>query len=229
MHQQLLQPDTLTPFRSQHDILARLLPYHVWAEPDPPPEGTQKGTGIAFLILSVPMTTGYVLIHIPPSLPPSLPPLPPTPPLSLPPAADGLLESVARVLLSRSHGLISRYQQLVAKDAAVSLRTLVGGAVGGVFSNLGPYYLLSWVCTLDHFNSKAAGSREKYVCVSAIMYGHTHTHTHTQLEREAGMQACLDRLFIETEHEREEQERLEKQQAEQIAAGGGWGRGGASH
>lgn len=112
MHQQLLQPDTLTPFRSQHDILARLLPYHVWAEPDPPPEGTQK--------------------------------------------ADGLLESVARVLLSRSHGLLSRYQQLVAKDAA--------------------------------------------------------------LEREAGMQACLDRLFIETEHEREEQERLEKQQAEQIAA-----------
>ena len=34
------------------------------------------------------------------------------------------------------------------------------------------------------------------------------------------MQMCLDRLFIETEHEREEQERLEKQQAERIAAGG---------
>ena len=33
------------------------------------------------------------------------------------------------------------------------------------------------------------------------------------------MQVCLDRLFIETENERIEQENIEKQQAEQIAAG----------
>lgn len=45
MHTQLLQPDTVTPFRSQHDILARLLPYHVYAEPEPPPAAVEKGIG----------------------------------------------------------------------------------------------------------------------------------------------------------------------------------------
>ena len=44
MHTQLLSPDTVTPFRSHHDILARLLPYHVFAEPEPPPAAVEKGT-----------------------------------------------------------------------------------------------------------------------------------------------------------------------------------------
>ena len=43
MHTQLLNPDTVTPFRSHHDILARLLPYHVYAEPEPPPAAVEKG------------------------------------------------------------------------------------------------------------------------------------------------------------------------------------------
>ncbi len=34
------------------------------------------------------------------------------------------------------------------------------------------------------------------------------------------MRICLERLFIEGEHDRIEQEKREKQQAEQIAAGG---------
>ena len=44
MHTQLLNPDTVTPFRNHHDILARLLPYHVYAEPEPPPAAVEKGT-----------------------------------------------------------------------------------------------------------------------------------------------------------------------------------------
>lgn len=43
MHSQLLQPDVVTPFRSQQDVLARLLPYHIWAEPEPPPAAIEKG------------------------------------------------------------------------------------------------------------------------------------------------------------------------------------------
>ena len=43
MHSQLLSPDTLTPFRSHHDVLARLLPYHIYAEPEPPPAAVEKG------------------------------------------------------------------------------------------------------------------------------------------------------------------------------------------
>ena len=36
---------------------------------------------------------------------------------------------------------------------------------------------------------------------------------------EGGMQMCLDRLFLEAEEERVEQENRERQQAEQVAAG----------
>ena len=43
MHTQLTNPDTLNAFRSQNDVLARLLPYHVYAEPEPPPAAVEKG------------------------------------------------------------------------------------------------------------------------------------------------------------------------------------------
>ena len=43
MHSQLLNPDTINSFRSQHDILARLLPYHLYSEPEPPPAAVEKG------------------------------------------------------------------------------------------------------------------------------------------------------------------------------------------
>ena len=43
MHTQLLHPDTVTPFRSHQEVLARLLPYHIWAEPEPPPAAIEKG------------------------------------------------------------------------------------------------------------------------------------------------------------------------------------------
>ena len=39
-----------------------------------------------------------------------------------------------------------------------------------------------------------------------------------QHEWSAGMDMCVNRLLIEGEHERKEQEKREKQQAEQIAA-----------
>ena len=43
MHSQLLTPDTVTPFNSKQDVLARLLPYHVYAESEPPPAAVEKG------------------------------------------------------------------------------------------------------------------------------------------------------------------------------------------
>ena len=43
MHTQLINPDTINAFRSHNDILARLLPYHLYAEPEPPPAAVEKG------------------------------------------------------------------------------------------------------------------------------------------------------------------------------------------
>ena len=43
MHSQLLTPDSATPFNSKQDVLARLLPYHVYAESEPPPAAVEKG------------------------------------------------------------------------------------------------------------------------------------------------------------------------------------------
>ena len=43
MHTQLLKPDTSSSFKSQQDILARLLPYHIYAEPEAPPAAVEKG------------------------------------------------------------------------------------------------------------------------------------------------------------------------------------------
>jgi len=48
---------------------------------------------------------------------------------------------------------------------------------------------------------------------------HTHTYTTPKEGNEGGMQMCLDRLFLEAEEERVEQENRERQQAEQVAAG----------
>ncbi len=43
MHSQLLTPDTTTPFTGKQDVLARLLPYHVYAQCEPPPAAVEKG------------------------------------------------------------------------------------------------------------------------------------------------------------------------------------------
>lgn len=43
MHTQLMNPDTLSGFKSHHDVLARLLPYHIYAEPEPPAAAVEKG------------------------------------------------------------------------------------------------------------------------------------------------------------------------------------------
>lgn len=108
MHTQLLNPDTITPFRSHHDILARLLPYHVYAEPEPPPAAVEKGTvyvclnGIQCCLTAV-VRQGmsihsclYFCCRV----------------------ADAVFESVAQVLLSRSRGLTSRFQQIVSRTEA---------------------------------------------------------------------------------------------------------------
>ena len=60
MHTQLLGPDTVTPFRSQHDILARLLPYHVYAEPEPPAAAVEKGEPTTQCDCSLQVTTVVV-------------------------------------------------------------------------------------------------------------------------------------------------------------------------
>ncbi len=43
MHSQLLTPDTTTPFANKQDVLARLLPYHVYAQCEPPAAAVEKG------------------------------------------------------------------------------------------------------------------------------------------------------------------------------------------
>lgn len=43
MTNQLMAPDNHTPFKSLHDVIARLLPYHMWSEAEPPPGAIEKG------------------------------------------------------------------------------------------------------------------------------------------------------------------------------------------
>ena len=43
MTNQLMAPDSHTPFKSLHDVIARLLPYHMWSEAEPPPGAIEKG------------------------------------------------------------------------------------------------------------------------------------------------------------------------------------------
>jgi hypothetical protein len=43
MTNQLMAPDHHTPFKSLHDVIARLLPYHMWSEAEPPPGAIDKG------------------------------------------------------------------------------------------------------------------------------------------------------------------------------------------
>jgi len=50
MHTQVSSPDVLTPFRSHGDMLARLLPYHLYAEPEPPPAAVEKGASLFLLV-----------------------------------------------------------------------------------------------------------------------------------------------------------------------------------
>ncbi|XP_064404063.1 mucin-5AC-like isoform X2 [Halichondria panicea] len=114
MHSQLLAPDTTTSFANKQDVLSRLLPYHVYAQCEPPVAAVEK--------------------------------------------ADAVFESVAQVLLSRSRGLQSRFQQLLAKTDSR------GGEDAGV------------------------------------------------------MDLELRRCFVQGERERVKQEKLQKQQAEQVAA-----------
>ncbi len=44
MHSQLMTPDISTPFTGKQDVLARLLPYHVYAQCEPPSAAVEKGT-----------------------------------------------------------------------------------------------------------------------------------------------------------------------------------------
>lgn len=43
MHSQLLAPDTTTSFANKQDVLSRLLPYHVYAQCEPPVAAVEKG------------------------------------------------------------------------------------------------------------------------------------------------------------------------------------------
>lgn len=44
-----LKPDTKTPFRSKRDAVQRLLRYHVYQKPSPPPEVLEKSKFHIFL------------------------------------------------------------------------------------------------------------------------------------------------------------------------------------
>jgi hypothetical protein len=46
MTNQLMAPDSHTPFKSLHDVIARLLPYHMWSEAEPPPGAIEKADAV---------------------------------------------------------------------------------------------------------------------------------------------------------------------------------------
>lgn len=97
MHSQLLNPDVSTPFRSLHDATARLLPYHVWNEPEHHHDAWEKGESVHRGSVVTLLHRAYLL------------------------SADNVFESVAQLLVSQSHGLTSRFQRVLAKDALVCL------------------------------------------------------------------------------------------------------------
>ena len=103
MHAQLLHPDTVTPFRSHQEVLARLLPYHIWAEPEPPPAAIEKGRFSRGSAACLSLLVGVTSFS----------------------PADAVFESVASVLLSRSRGLMARFQQMTAKDEKVLYFALI--------------------------------------------------------------------------------------------------------
>lgn len=121
MQNQLLRPDTHTPFKSLHDVIARLLPYHMWSEAEPPPGALEKGTHLGTLLGCAVWQPYMFPVPCPLFPPPSFPSLPFPLFLSLPlrPSADAVYESVAQVLMSRSYGLMSQYQQLLYQDSPV--------------------------------------------------------------------------------------------------------------
>ena len=72
------------------------------------------------LVVLTPQPPSPSLLSLPPPFfPPSPPSLSLSPSPSLP--ADAVYDSVAQVLMSRSNGLMSQYQQLISHDAQVSL------------------------------------------------------------------------------------------------------------
>lgn len=156
MHTQLLNPDTVASFKSHHDILARLLPYHIYAEPEPPEAAVEKGTLMVVIkVLSCSFSPSYLLVEE-----------------CLKSwvfrgivclffdsfifasylvtewdflnlcslwhvvvvglfLADAVYESVAQVLLSRSRGLKSRFEKIMLKtESEVSLGVYVCACVG---------------------------------------------------------------------------------------------------
>ena len=93
MQAQVVTPDVHTPFKSFQDVLVRLLPYHILSEPEPAPGTMEKGWHHLKVLCN------SCKFFAP---------------------ADAVVESVAQILMSRSRGLISRYQQLVLKDTQVA-------------------------------------------------------------------------------------------------------------
>lgn len=73
MQNQVENSDVHSPFKSYHDIITRLLPFHILSEPDADTKSMDK--------------------------------------------ADAMFESVAQVLLTKSLGLSTKFQQMLMRDA----------------------------------------------------------------------------------------------------------------
>lgn len=61
LHQQLCSPDTHRAFSSYQDVVLRLVPYHVWAEPELPAGAVEKG----IVMYSLTSHSTYCYISLP--------------------------------------------------------------------------------------------------------------------------------------------------------------------
>ena len=100
LNQQLLSPEVKRPFTNWQDLILRLLPYHVYREPELPPGAMEKGDlSTECVCVYNHNKFSFLLILI---------------------LADAVYEGIAGVLMSRAQGLMSRYQQMVIKEEEVN-------------------------------------------------------------------------------------------------------------
>ena len=105
LHQQLLSPEVARPFSTWQDVALRLIPYHVYSEPELPQGAMEKGElFIGTVYASMGMLAGFsgiVVIDL------------------VAPVAEAVYEGIAGVLQSKAQGMMSRFEQILDQESKV--------------------------------------------------------------------------------------------------------------
>lgn len=96
LHQQLLSPEVVRPFSSWQEVALRLIPYHVYSEPELPQGAMEKGVLFLHQLICLPRS-GMIFC----------------------PAAEAVYEGIAGVLQSKAQGMMSRFQQILDEESKV--------------------------------------------------------------------------------------------------------------